>query len=108
MSSAEETLRDIVLHPISVVLAAIGIGGGLLHLPIVSAIWGATWANSGALFAAAGAASQFPSLVPGVSAETLQLLAFLFGGLFVLTRVDRWYDSFRRRLGEDTDGDDMS
>jgi hypothetical protein len=103
----DRSLGDLLLHPLSVLSGAFALLGGWLKLPILGALWGALVANVGALFAAAGVASQFPRLVPLVSAGELQLLAFLLGGLFVLTRLDRFLDDVAARLNGD-DGDDTS
>lgn len=95
----KQTLRDFVEHPATLATALTGVFGGLLHVPVLKALWLALWGSLGSLFPALSitAFTLGPEL-PWLPTGLLKTLALIVGGLFVLKLLVKAYDNFATKL----------
>lgn len=99
------SFRRFVTHPVTTIMAALGVLGGVAHVPFLDAIWAVLWSQAGTLFTVLSVGAT--TLAPAVSwlpVQELQVAALFAGGLFVLTQVSKLWAGLQDRL-DDSNGE---
>lgn len=96
---AKLSLRNLLEHPVTFVMAAVGIGGSVLKLPIVTALWATLWAKASAIFTVLSIAGfTLGPRVAFIPEEPLTVAALGAGALVALKTASKVYDNYEDRL----------
>lgn len=95
---ADLSVSDILRHPATAATSVTALLGGLLHLPLLEAVWASFYGSAGGLFGALAVLSFVAEHIPMLQTSWVIVPMVVVGGIVFYQRITDWVDSFRSNL----------